>query len=212
MFDFDGLIADTQACWHAAYRDVLARRDRQIGAHELAQLAGVSVRAAALGLEVLPDELRAALRRAFASATLAPLPGVEALIAQLHGALPLAVATNGPHDVVLGALRRMRLDAAFAAVISAEELPHEKPAPDVYLKACRLLGVEPAQAVAFEDSAIGVTAARRAGMVVVQVACNASERADADLVLAQLDDARLAAFLARTPTAAAALETSEAAQ
>jgi len=195
VFDFDGLIVDTQACWHAAYRAVLARRDRSIGPEQLAQLAGASVRAAALGLEVPPDELRAALRRAFAGATLAPLPGVEALIARLRDVLPLAIATNGPHDVALGALRRMRLDAAFTAVVSAEALPHEKPAPDVYLEACRLLAVEPAQAVAFEDSAIGVTAARRAGLVIVQVAPSTSEQADADLRLARLDDPRLVSFL-----------------
>ena len=195
VFDFDGLIADTQTCWHDAYRAVLGRRGRQIGAEPLAQLAGASVREAAVGLDVPPDELRTALRGAFASATIAPLPGVEALIARLHEELPLAVATNGPHDVVLGALRRMRLDAAFSAVVSAEALPREKPAPDVYLEACRALAVEPARAVAFEDSAIGVTAARRAGLRVVQVAPSASERADADLRLARLDDPRLLAFL-----------------
>lgn len=195
VFDFDGLIADTEACWQAAYRTVLARRHRRIAPDELRALAGASVRAAAHGLALPPDELRDALRGAFAEAALAPLPGAELLIGRLGAQMPLAVATNGPHDVVRGALRQLGLAAAFEAVVSAEALAREKPAPDVYLEACRALGADPSQAIAFEDSAIGVTAARRAGLLVVQVACGASEDANADLALARLDDPQLLAFL-----------------
>jgi HAD superfamily hydrolase (TIGR01509 family) len=199
VFDFDGLIADTGDCWHAAYRTVLARRGRRIGPAEEAALVGASVRGAARGLDVPEIELRAELRSTFAGATFEALPGVALLLGRLRDELRLAVATNGPHELVLGALRQLGLDGAFDAVVSAESLPREKPAPDVYLAACRALAVDPSQAIAFEDSAIGVTAARRAGLLVIQVPGDAAESTDADLGLARLDDPALFAFLGLAP-------------
>lgn len=196
VFDFDGLIAATEHCWHTAYAALLARRGQGIDDARLATLAGASVRKAADSLEVPTAELRSELRRSFEQATIAPLPGVASVVRRLHARMPLAVATNGPHDVVSAALRRLGLDNAFEAVLSGEAQPREKPAPDVYLAACRALGVDPSQAIAFEDSAIGVTAARRAGLLVVQVARGASLRTDADLGLERIDDPALLAFLA----------------
>jgi HAD superfamily hydrolase (TIGR01509 family) len=195
VFDFDGTIADTQACWHAAYRQLLARRGRRLGDGGLAMLTGASVREAAEGLDVPEAELRAALGDAFARTPIAPLPGVEALVRRLRERMPMVVATNGPRELVLAVLQRLRLDDVFDAVLSGEHQPREKPAPDVYLAACRALGVDPVHAVAFEDSAIGVTAARRAGLFVIHVAGDAAECTDADLGLSRLDDPTLLTFL-----------------
>ena len=74
---------------------------------------------------------------------------------------------------------RANLDAIFAAtglgeffdvVVSAEDVINGKPAPDVFLKAARLLGVTPERCVVFEDALFGIEAARGAGMKVVAVA------------------------------------------
>jgi HAD superfamily hydrolase (TIGR01509 family) len=201
VFDFDGLIADTASCWHAAYARVLARRGRRLDAAVTARLVGASVRGAAQILDVPATELRHELRAAFAASALDALPGVATLIERLRGDLGLAVATNGPRDIVASALRRLRLDAAFDDVVSAEALPREKPAPDVYLAACELLRVDPSRAVALEDSVLGAASARAAGLTVIQVANGAAEAADADLRLARIDDPALLAFLGLGPEA-----------
>jgi beta-phosphoglucomutase-like phosphatase (HAD superfamily) len=54
-------------------------------------------------------------------------------------------------------------------VVAGDEVPEAKPSPDVYLRACRLLGAEPARSIALEDSPTGVAAARAAGMFVIGI-------------------------------------------
>jgi HAD superfamily hydrolase (TIGR01509 family) len=195
IFDFDGLIVDTALCWRTAYTRVLGRHGRQLDPGQPATLLGASVREAARWLGVAPEEVHHELRSAVAQADLHALPGVRTLLDRLRGQMRLAVATNGPRDVVVSALRRLQLGASFDAVVSAESLPLDKPAPDVYLAACREVRVDPCEAVALEDSAIGVTAARNAGLTVIQVAHGAAGPSGADLQLARLDDPELFAFL-----------------
>jgi HAD superfamily hydrolase (TIGR01509 family) len=83
--------------------------------------------------------------------------------------VPLALASNTPRELVDFAVSAAGLDGFFDAVVTAEEVERPKPAPDIYLAACRALGVEPRDALALEDSPPGVKAARRAGLTVIAV-------------------------------------------
>ncbi|MCC6498168.1 MAG: HAD-IA family hydrolase, partial [Propionibacteriaceae bacterium] len=69
-----------------------------------------------------------------------------------------------------------------------------KPAADLYLAACRLLGADPGASIAFEDTETGVAAARAAGMLVVGVPTLSPEGFPADLVVSSLADPRLLAW------------------
>lgn len=201
VFDCDGLLVDSARCWERAYATVAAARGRALDDVRLERLLGASVRGAAallgedLGEPVGERELHAALGASFAAAPPAPLPGARELVAALAARMPLGVASNGPRALVLGVLERLGVRDAFAAVVSAEQTAREKPAPDVYLEACRRLGVAPADAVAFEDSALGARAARRAGLAVVMVPAAPGPQPDAALVVGSLGDPRLHAFL-----------------
>jgi HAD superfamily hydrolase (TIGR01509 family) len=200
VFDFDGLIARTEPCWHAAYERVLSGRGRRLGPAETSRLLGASVRGASRILEVPEDELRNELRAAFDRAQLHLLPGIGFVLERLRATFPMAVATNGPRDVVAAALERLGVSDSFDAVLSAEALTRDKPAPDVYLAACKALGVDPSQAIALEDSVLGATSARAAGLVVIQVAEPNVPPADADMRIRRLDDP---AFMARVGLSAA---------
>jgi HAD superfamily hydrolase (TIGR01509 family) len=168
---------------------------RELAATTLRALNGASVRSAAEILDVPASALRVELDAAFRRAKLVALPGASVLLERLRARMPLAVATNGPADLVSHALERVDLLSAFEAVISAETEVRDKPAPDVYLAACAHLGVDPSDAIAFEDSAVGVQAAQRAGLTVVLVPSNPGERISADLCVRRLDDHRLADLL-----------------
>ena len=76
-------------------------------------------------------------------------------------------------------------------VVAGDEVPRGKPAPDVYLKACALLDVEPARAVAIEDSVTGATAARAAGLWVAMIPSGPADASAADQFLSSLEDAEL---------------------
>ena len=94
--------------------------------------------------------------------------GAGALVAALTGVLPMAVATNTLGDVAARALAAAGLHG-FGAIVSGADLGSPKPHPTVYHEACRRLGVEPADAIAFEDSVVGIRSAVDAGLTVVAV-------------------------------------------
>lgn len=98
-----------------------------------------------------------------------PVPEVIALAREYHGRIPLAVASGGHRDLVERTLRELAVAELFDAVVTAEDYVRGKPAPDPFLKAAELLGVEPAHCLVFEDTATGEEAARAAGMQCVLV-------------------------------------------
>lgn len=197
VFDCDGLLVDTAACWRQAYEEGLRRQGRRLDQEQLAELNGASVQVAARRLDIETDALRAALRHSIgvASASLVPMPGVRDLLTRLRGRVKMAVASNGPLGIVEEVLRCTRLVSYFDAVVSAETVRREKPAPDVYIAACRALAVDPSDAIALEDSPAGAMAARRAGLLVVYVPSLRGAQATCDLEVARLDDARLYSIL-----------------
>ncbi|HYP18388.1 MAG TPA: HAD family phosphatase, partial [Opitutus sp.] len=86
--------------------------------------------------------------------------------AQTH---PLAIASGGPRDIVRRSLELAGLLPLFRAVVSADDVVHGKPAPDMFLLAAKLLAVEPSRCLVFEDAEPGIQAAQAAGMKVVRV-------------------------------------------
>jgi beta-phosphoglucomutase-like phosphatase (HAD superfamily) len=88
-------------------------------------------------------------------------------------------------------VRRTLLAPYLSAVVSAEQTHAHKPRPDVYLEACRKLAVDPSDAIALEDSAIGAAAARAAGLLVIVIPSSPDARIEADLTVARLDDPRV---------------------
>jgi HAD superfamily hydrolase (TIGR01509 family) len=122
------------------------------------------------------------------------LPGVAAWLARLHTAgWRQAVASSAPPANIDVLIDVLRLDDVMQARVSAEEVAHGKPAPDVFLRAASKLGVQPARAVVVEDAAVGVEAGRRGGMRTIGVA-GAHGTLTADLVVASMTDLPLDAF------------------
>lgn len=97
-------------------------------------------------------------------------PGVVELLDFLGDRnLPLAVATSANRETATRNLGRAGLLDRFKVLTARDDVPHPKPAPDLYLEAARRLGVAPGACVAFEDSSIGILAAHAAGMRAVMV-------------------------------------------
>jgi HAD superfamily hydrolase (TIGR01509 family) len=212
VFDFDGLVLDTEApvyaAWCATFEahgctpPTLEEWGAYIGTdsddRELLQLL---VTTASRPVDV--DEMHA-VRRAHRDALLAAedvRPGVKAWIDEAIGAgLGIAIASSSPDDWVLGHLDRLGLRMHFGHVMCAGNGRSAKPAPDTYVAACAALGVQPHRALAVEDSAHGVTAAKAAGLLCVAVPNSLTEALDlsaADLRLDLLADCSLQAAVAR---------------
>lgn len=181
VFDNDGLLLDTEEAWTRAERTLWARRGREFTVEDKRTLIGSSRSMAAVKLEALlerPGEGEALMDELLdlvmdeALQGVEPRPGALELLARLGDAgVPLAVASNSEPQFVERVLSGAGLldGGPFETVVTAADIEHPKPAPDIYLEACRRLGVAPASATALEDSPIGVTAAAAAGMFVIGV-------------------------------------------
>jgi len=181
IFDFDGVLADSEGLHVAALEDFLARRGLALPDEDLRPLMGLDQLQTWRWIEArlgLPIDLAADTREyarlvvARFATDLVEMPGARALVAALADAgHPLAVASSSEVEVVEAGLAGLELRDRFAAVVTRDDVMRTKPDPEPYLTAARRLGAElgaePADCVAIEDSPPGATAARATGMFVV---------------------------------------------
>jgi HAD superfamily hydrolase (TIGR01509 family) len=207
VFDNDGLLLDTEEAWTRAEVTLFARRDREFTIEHKRSLIGSARAAAAAKLEAmlkrdgegetLMDELHELVMEE-ALAGVEPRPGALELLERLVDVgMAVAVASNSQREFLERTLGVAGLlDGRFATIVSAEDIAQPKPAPDIYLEACRRLGAEPGACAALEDSPTGVAAAAAAGMYVVGVPYFAGgELPGSDLLVDSLADPAVAAAL-----------------
>jgi beta-phosphoglucomutase len=123
------------------------------------------------------------------------VPGVERLLQRSAGT-PIALATNAEPANVDFVLDTAGLRGYFRALVDGTQVEHAKPAPDVYLRAAELLEAKPATCIVFEDSPVGIAAARAAGMRVVGVLTHAESLAGVDFSVRDFLDRGLEPWLA----------------
>lgn len=213
IFDFDGLILDTETPEYLAWKDIYQEHGFELPHEEWGKIVGgygISSFDAAEHLALLSqgrlDSVSMRLRHSSESLARihaqSVLPGVLDLIrdAKAHG-LKLVIASSSPHSWVDNHAKRLGIFHYFDRVICADDVGvgRTKPNPDLFLLALNQLEVEKEAAVVFEDSPNGVTAANRAGIFVVAVPnhvtaqlnlehANLLVRSLADLSLSELMD------------------------
>ena len=134
------------------------------------------------------------------------LPGVSELVQALDAAaVPCAVGSSTPRLNITCLLDQLAFGPRFAAIITAEDVAHGKPDPEVFVKAAKQLEIPAERCVVFEDTPVGIQAAHRAGMRVVAVTTTHAAEAlrDADRVVERLTDivvADLHAWFDHVPT------------
>lgn len=179
VFDCDGVLANTTACWEAAFSAVASQFGLTLGRDQLAGLRGAALVTAARrivrwsagspALGPVLDALREQLVRSIGESELILSEGVRELLTELNAIVPLAVASNSPRVVLLRTLARLDITHYFVAAVSGEDVARPKPAPDPYLAACQALGVDPRLSFAVEDSQIGIRSAIAAGLAVIEL-------------------------------------------
>jgi len=181
IFDMDGLLLDTETLWHDSEVELFARRGIEFTRHDQLQVIGTSfditARYFAERLGRPPDEGAAlveemvALMHGRVRRQVEARPGAVELVDRLRAmdGLRLGLASNSPRYLVDDALATAALADAFDAIVTADDVEHAKPAPDIYRLVCARLNVSPSEALALEDSAAGVAAAKAAGLTCIAV-------------------------------------------
>ena len=209
VFDFDGLILDTELPSFVSWREVFEHYGCELTEEEHVSTLGtnfdrIELLRARAGERLTSDEEARALKHRRHQELLAdiePLPGVMSWLDEADAlGIPLGIASSSPADWVHDLLDRFDLTRRFATVVCCgDDLPR-KPEPDAYLTACQRLGTSPTRSVAVEDSANGIAAAKAAGLHCVAVPNALTRGLDlsaADVQLASLADESLAEVCAR---------------
>lgn len=205
IFDFDGLILETETpevrSWEHVFRHFGAEYPEWYwrftlgrGAEQVTQSPYDLLRD--FGITAPEDEVLE-MRRSVLGKMLSELQILPGVLDRLDEAkslgLMLGVASSSRHAWVDGHLDRLGILNRFDHICCADDVDRAKPFPDLYLKCCDTLTVEPSQTVAFEDSVNGAAAAREAGLYVVAVPTHLTNRdeLDANVVVDSLADVRL---------------------
>ncbi|MEV4742581.1 HAD family phosphatase [Streptomyces sp. NPDC049555] len=209
VFDCDGLLVDTESRWTVAETAVFAAHGHPFGPAQKALVVGRTLESAAEAMAAYfgcPDagadiaaDLLARVRRELARGAEA-LPGAVELVRACRAAVPVAVASNSPRELLDAALWSAGLTDFFPHSFAADEVLSPKPAPELYLTACEALGANPRRSVAFEDSATGIAAARAAGLYVAVVPSLEGTALDHDWLGTSLADPALQTWAGALPT------------
>lgn len=177
IFDCDGTLADTMPLHWRAWQVITTRHRLQLSESRFYELGGVPSREILrmLGQEqgVTLDHLAVAREKEAEYlrliAQVEPINAVVGIARENFGRIPMAVATGGTHRVIEQVLMHLGIRKLFQAVVTSEDVMNQKPAPDIFLEAARRLGVSPQFCRAYEDTDLGITAIRAAGMEAVDV-------------------------------------------
>jgi HAD superfamily hydrolase (TIGR01509 family) len=181
IFDLDGTLADTMPV-HFGIWQVVAQRHGltfpeelfyRLGGVPTPKIAALLIEQAGLTLDAfaVAAEKEQAYFNGLSSGALAvrPIEAVIAIARARRAEGPLAIASGSPRRLVTHTLAALGIADWFGAVVTAEDTTRHKPEPDVFLEAARRLGVAPARCTVYEDTDLGLEAARRAGMTGVDV-------------------------------------------
>ena len=202
IFDWDGVIIDSSAQHEKSWEQLAAEERRVLPADHFKRGFGMKnerIIPELLGWSQEVDEIRrlslrkeALYREIVRTGGMTALPGVAVFLRRLREAkVPFAVGSSTHRLNIDTILDVLGFTGLFVGIVTAEDVKHGKPHPDVFLRAAQTIGREPANCVVFEDAFVGIEAARAGGMKVVGVATThplGDLEAKVDRAVVQLDE------------------------
>jgi beta-phosphoglucomutase family hydrolase len=201
VFDWDGVIIDSSRQHEKSWEMLATEEKRQLPPNHFKQSFGMKnekIIPELLQWTTDPPEIRrlslrkeALYREIVRTSGIGPLPGVLQWLDSLRAAsIPCVIASSTHRENIACTLGVLGLEQYFPAIVSAEDVKHGKPDPEVFLLAARKIGVPPDHCIVFEDAHVGIEAARAAGMKVVGVATThpAESLQGADRVVQRMDE------------------------
>jgi HAD superfamily hydrolase (TIGR01509 family) len=200
IFDWDGVIINSAAHHEISWERLARESGKLLPANHFKRGFGMKnevIIPELLGWTTVPVEIRilslrkeAIYREVIREQGITALPGVELWLRMLRDAgIPCVIGSSTHRENITTTLGVLGLEEFFADIVTAEDVKRGKPDPEVFLTAAKRIGVDPADAVVFEDALVGIAAAKAAGMRVAAVATTEpkDKLAHADWVVDQLD-------------------------
>jgi HAD superfamily hydrolase (TIGR01509 family) len=203
IFDMDGVLVDSEEYWwqaRVAFAEQLGKVwsfDDQRTAMGRNTVEWARVMQERLQIDMPLEEIIERVRAsviAYLEQRLPVLPGALESVQKAASAYRVALASGSPKLVIDTIMRLTELDEVFEHIVYADDMPHGKPAPDVYFETARRLGLAPVECIGIEDSGNGLRALHAAGMYVIAVPSPGFPLADELLALADRTLPSLEAF------------------
>jgi beta-phosphoglucomutase-like phosphatase (HAD superfamily) len=177
IFDCDGTLADTMPLHWRAWQTISRRHQFELNEDRFYSLGGVPsrdiLRLLSMEQGIPLDPLMVAHEKEAEYlpliAQVEPINTVVGVAREFHGKIPMAVASGGTRHIIEQVLSHLGIRHLFQAVVTSEDIVHQKPAPDIFLEAARRIGVPAHLCRAYEDTDLGMQAIRAAGMDAVDV-------------------------------------------
>jgi len=178
VFDLDGVLIDSEPVWERVRRELVAERGGKWAADAQRKLMGMSTQEWArylsedLGVGLPPAEVASLVIDRMAASYrehLPLLPGAVQAVRRLAGRWPLGLASSAPAALIDTVLESSGLRPYFQVTMSTEQVPHGKPAPDIYLAVTSQMGYSAPECAAIEDSSNGLRSAAAAGLRVIAI-------------------------------------------
>jgi len=173
IFDFDGLIVDTESVWFDAYKEVLHRYEVELTLQKFSEVVGTSD-------EILFDFINSNLKEPIEKELIEQMakelvdekllePSLresveDYLISAKNAGLQIALASSSSREWVESFLKKLNIYEYFSVIKTKDDVKKVKPDPELYLKAIEEIGVQVSEAISFEDSLNGLIAATKAGL------------------------------------------------
>jgi beta-phosphoglucomutase family hydrolase len=177
IFDCDGTLADTMPLHWRAWQMITQKHGLHFPQDRFYALGGVPSRDI---LKMLAEEQGRSIDHIAVGhekeeaylplmAEVEPIHAVVEIAKANHGKIPMAVASGGTEKIIGMVLEKIGVRHLFDAIVTSEMVKNQKPAPDIFLEAARRIGVDPKFCRGYEDTDLGMTAIRSAGMDAVDV-------------------------------------------
>ncbi len=178
IFDMDGVLVDTIPFNYKLWHSYLHESGIELSKHAFQQILGmefddvVKVFESQFGVNIdntkLANQIKLERDLYYQKHELLMSKQLPQLLSSLYDqGVPMAVATGSKRSVAKVLLRKNQLTPFFKEVVTADDVVHGKPSPDIYLTAAHKLSISPSHCVVVEDAASGIAAAHAAGMTAV---------------------------------------------
>ncbi len=177
IFDLDGTLSNSLPVHIATWNKIGEKYGFKFDPQILMELTGRPTIEFAkriveqYGLNEQPEEIVKLKQQSFwdSGHLLKPVEEIIAIVKSYHNRLPMSVGTGASRRSAEVQLKALDIARYFDFIVSAEDVTNHKPEPDTFLECARLMKVEPALCQVFEDGELGISAAKKAGMMVTDV-------------------------------------------
>jgi beta-phosphoglucomutase family hydrolase len=177
IFDVDGTLVDTMPTHFKTWQELAQTYGFHYPKELFFKYAGMSTYKIVelinreQGFHLNPEELTKVKNQAYLKlvSQLELIQPVFEIVTQYHGKLPMALGTGECREVAMVNIKAAGLDRYFEIIVTSDDVTHNKPDPETFLKCARLMNVPPEACQVFEDGELGLEAARRAEMIATDV-------------------------------------------